>query len=47
MNKYKSDENRRNRNESKTKIINELQQKIQNYRNQRMMKKRDEEEEEY
>ena len=47
MNKYRSDENRRNRNESKTKIINELQQKIQNYRNQRMMKKRDEEEDEY
>ena len=47
VSKYKMDENRRNRNESKTKIINELQQRIQNYRNQRMMKKRDEEDEEY
>ena len=47
MSKCKMDENRRNRNESKTKIINELQQRIQNYRNQRMMKKRDEEDEEY
>ena len=47
MNKYKIDENKKNRNESKTKIINELQARIQNYRNQRMMKKKEEEDEEY
>ena len=47
MNKYKIDENKKNRNESKTKIINELQARIQNYRNQRMMKKKEEEDEDY
>ena len=46
MNQYKIDEHKRNRNESKTKIISELQEKIKNYRNQRMMKKKDEDEEE-
>ena len=47
INKYKIDENKKNRNESKTKIINELQARIQNYRNKRMMKKKNEEEEEF
>ena len=40
FNKYKIDENKRNRNETKTKIISELQTRIQNYRNQRMMQKK-------
>ena len=47
MNKYKLDENKKNRNESKTKIINELQARIQNYRNQRMMRKKEEENEDF
>ena len=44
FNKYKIDENKRNRNETKTKIISELQTRIQNYRNQRMMQKKNDEE---
>ena len=47
MNKYQMNENKKNRNESKTKIINELQARIQNYRNQRMMRKKNEEDEDY
>ena len=47
MNKYQMNENKKNRNESKTKIINELQARIQNYRNQRMMRKKNEEDEYY
>jgi len=45
MNRYKQDEYKRNKSETKAKIINELQARIQNYRNQRMIRKRDEEEE--
>ena len=45
MNRYKQDEYKRNKSETKAKIINELQTRIQNYRNQRMIRKRDEEEE--
>ena len=45
MNRYKQDEYKRNKSETKAKIINELQARIQNYRNQRMIKKRDEYEE--
>ena len=47
LNKFKIDENKKNRNESKSKIINELQNRIQNYRNQRMMKKQNEENDEF
>ena len=47
MNKYKNDESKKNRNESKTKIINDLQARIQNYRNQRMMKKQNEENDDF
>ena len=43
MNKFKHDEYKRNK--SETKIISELKERIQKYRNQRMIKKRDEEEE--
>jgi len=45
MNRYRQDEYKRNKSETKAKIINELQTRIQNYRNQRMIRKRDEEEE--
>jgi chromosome segregation ATPase len=45
MNRFKQDEFKRNKSETKTKIINELQERIQNYRNQRMKKNKDEEEE--
>mgnify|MGYP002626361324 CR=1 FL=1 len=43
MNKYKMEENKKNRYETKTKIINELQTRIQNYKNQRLMMKNNEE----
>ena len=34
--KYKSDEHKKNKSENKTRIVSELQAKIQNYRNQRL-----------
>ena len=43
MNRFKNDENKKNRNQSKSKIINDLQARIQNYRNQRLKKKQNEE----
>ena len=39
------EENKKNRYENKNKIISELQNKIKNYRNQRMMMKKNEEDE--
>jgi len=45
MNIFKHDEYKRNKSETKKKIINELQERIKKYRNQRMIKKRDDEEE--
>ena len=42
MNKYRMEENKKNRYETKTKIINELQTRIQNYKNQRLMMKKNE-----
>ena len=42
MNKYKMEENKKNRYETKTKIINELQTRIQNYKNQRLIMKNNE-----
>ena len=42
INKYRIEENKKNRYETKTKIINELQTKIQNYKNQRLMMKKNE-----
>jgi len=47
INKFKHNEYKRNKSETKTKIINELQERIQRYKNQRMIKKdnRDGEEE--
>ena len=47
LNKIKIDENKKNRNESKSKIINDLQTRIQKYRNQRMLKKQNEEKDEF
>ena len=44
MNKFKHDEYKRNKSETKAKIINELQERIKKYRNQRMIYKRNEEE---
>ena len=44
MNKFKQDEYKRNKSETKAKIINELQERIKKYRNQRMIYKRNEEE---
>ena len=37
---FKHDEYKRNKSETKTKIINELQERIQKYKNQRKIKKR-------
>ena len=45
MYRCKMDETKRNKSESKAKIINELQERIQNYRRQRMMNKKEDEEE--
>ena len=45
MAKYRMEENKKNRYENKNKIISELQNKIKNYRNQRMMMKKNEEDE--
>ena len=42
MNKYKFDEIKKNKYENKTKIISELQTRIQNYKNQRLMMKKNE-----
>ena len=42
MNKYKYQEIKKNRNETKNKIISELQSRIQNYKNQRLMMKNNE-----
>ena len=39
--KKKEEENKRNKMESKAKLVNELQNKIQNYRNQRFIKNKD------
>ena len=47
MNRFKNDENKKSRNESKNKIINDLQARIQNYRNQRLMKKQNEENDDF
>ena len=44
FNRCRQDEYRRNKSESKTKIINELQAKIQNYRNQRLRRKKEDDE---
>ena len=44
MNRYRIEENKKNRYETKTKIINELQTRIQNYKNQRLMMKKNEDE---
>ena len=41
--KRKEEENKRNKMESKVKLVNDLQNKIQNYRSQRLMKKNNEE----
>ena len=41
MLKRKEEENKRNKMESKAKLVNDLQNKIQNYRNQRLIKKND------
>ena len=42
MNKYKIEEIKKNKYETKTKIISELQSRIQNYKNQRLMMKKNE-----
>ena len=42
MNKYKIEEIKKNKYENKTKIISELQTRIQNYKNQRLMMKKNE-----
>ena len=42
MNKYRNEEIKKNRNETKNKIISELQSRIQNYKNQRLMMKKNE-----
>lgn len=47
MNKYKYQEIKKNRNETKNKIISELQSRIQNYKNQRLMMKKNEENDDY
>ena len=47
MNKYKNEEIKKNRNETKNKIISELQSRIQNYKNQRLMMKKNEENDDY
>jgi chromosome segregation ATPase len=47
INRFKNDENKKSRNESKTKIISDLQARIQNYRNQRLMKKQNEENDDF
>ena len=44
MNRYRIEENKKNRYETKTKIISELQTRIQNYKNQRLMMKKNEDE---
>ena len=44
MNIYRIEENKKNRYETKTKIISELQTRIQNYKNQRLMMKKNEDE---
>ena len=44
MNRCRIEENKRNRYETKTKIISELQTRIQNYKNQRLMMKKNEDE---
>ena len=47
MNKYRNEEIKKNRNETKNKIISELQSRIQNYKNQRLMMKKNEENDDY
>ena len=47
MNKYRNQEIKKNRNETKNKIISELQSRIQNYKNQRLMMKKNEEDDDY
>ena len=42
MNKYKIEEIKKNKYETKSKIISELQTRIQNYKNQRLMMKKNE-----
>ena len=43
MNRYKFEEIKKNRYENKNKIISELQTRIQQYKNQRLMMKKNEE----